>query len=167
MFDMEKSIADFTAIARELALKAYNSGVAMGEDNGSSEKECAYEDGLVKAWDCARDILTMEQEEFDSIFDEMDRWNTIKKHTPTECINAIKEYREKKDEIDMQVGDEIYLLDKDYTYIITSIVGNSIFYISKVGKFGAGDKRKFKKTGRKFPQMADMLNRMRGGEQNA
>ena len=171
---MDKAMEDFVDIARRLVVKAYNSGIITGakaekEKNAYCDeaRECAYEDGLVNAWDCARDILTMEQEEFDSIFDEMDRWDTIEKHTPTECINAIKEYREKKAKEEIQVGDEVVYENR--RAIVTFISDgwmSAIDIDDGTAHNGLPKYKGYKKTGRNFKQIADVLKAIRG-ENNA
>ena len=121
-----------------------------------------YKDGLIEAWDCARDILTMSQEEFDSIFDEMDRWEVIENHTPTACINAIKEYRDSRIKpTEIEVGDE--LIDcKDERYIVTRVSDKSIGYIHETGRVGVTSKDGVRKTGRHFPQIKALLSAIGG-----
>ena len=65
----------------------------------------------------------------------------------------------KDDEIN--VGDEVYILDRNHPYIVTSV--DSLGYISffsQNGKWGGEHKSKLKKTGRHFPQIAEVLKQM-------
>lgn len=141
----------------------------------------SYERGLNLAWECAKKIATdmtienlkscglictndgeYEPEEYEYSCE------VINKYSASEAIAKIKEYekRKKKDE-DIKVGDEVVYLDR--VFVVTSIFKNE--YIHGIDSRGErccyhykSHKSGLKKTGRTFPQIAEVLKQMKEKE---
>lgn len=138
--------------------------------------DASYERGLNLAWECAKKIaadMTIENLKSCGLICTNDgeyepeeyeySCEVINKYSASEAIAKIKEYeeRKKKDE-EIKVGDEVVYLDR--VFVITSIVKNE--YINGIDSRGESCsyhyKTKLKKTGRTFPQIVEVLEKMKG-----
>ena len=137
-----------------------------------------YEAGSNDAWRTAKRIVcspcnigddSISNDELNQIFHTYNYDDILSQFSPSVAIEKIKMYEEqeeqkKKDEL--KVGDEVYILDRNYPYIVTSV--DSLGYISffsQNGKWGGEHKSKLKKTGRHFPQIAEVLKQMQEVEE--
>ena len=84
---------------------------------------------------------------------------------PEEFISGIRKYKEaQKAEAEIKVGDEVDPLgDKDSIcrFFVTRITRDRVSGTSSDGRWAACDKREAHKTGRHFPQIAEVLERMK------
>ena len=84
------------------------------------------------------------------------------------CCNAYSNQwmaKEKSDEI--KVGDEVKSLNTGHTYIIHEIAGEDVKgYNFKSRVTCCGEKKNFKKTGRHFPQVAELIKAMNDEQRN-
>lgn len=138
--------------------------------------DASYERGLNLAWECAKKIaadMTIENLKSCGLICTNDgeyepeeyeySCEVINKYSASEAIAKIKEYEEhkKKDE-EIKVGDEVVYLDR--VFVITSIVKNEyIIGFDSNGEYCSYHyKTKLKKTGRTFPQIVEVLEKMKG-----
>lgn len=124
--------------------------------------DASYERGLNLAWECAKKMFTMPCIELQNIFPHISLLNPLDDVSPSEAIAKIKEYeeRKKKDE-EIKVGDEVVYLDR--VFVITSIVKNEYImgFDSNGERCSYHYKTKLKKTGRTFPQIIEVLEKIK------
>lgn len=161
--------AEATEAHAEVTADAYQRGYENGfvaghlkaEKSGQSFYEDGYQRGLSDAWDAARKISDMYAEERRKVFGE----NFIQKihsiYTASECIEKIRQYEQEQEE-QIQVGDEVI-----YNGTITCVVfspENDKRYASIIDADGikySADHRELTKTGRHFPEIAEVLRKMK------
>lgn len=139
-------------------------GVEFKEDSKQEDMK-TYEDGLNEAWALARDIIALPTSENESlawvrknVFGDDTLFDIIRNNSASEIIKKIKEYEE------IIVGDEI--IDK---YGWKSVVTNKDIYNGITIMFSDGTYNElcqkavsdFKKTGRHFPEIEEILKRMK------
>lgn len=137
--------------------------------------DASYERGLNLAWECAKKIaadMTIENLKSCGLICTNDgeyepeeyeySCEVINKYSASEAIAKIKEYeeRKKKDE-EIKVGDEVVYLDR--VFVITSIVKNEYImgFDSNGERCSYHYKTKLKKTGRTFPQIIEVLEKIK------
>ena len=130
-------------------------------EDGLNEK--TYEDGLNEAWEAARKIGCADgykREELDDIFGNCSVTYIFGSFTASEAIKQVKEYEEKQEEI--KVGDEVTDYD-GWDGVVTWIDpdGEYLIIIQKDGTALRWKKDIFKKTGRHFPQIEEVLKQMK------
>ena len=148
--------------------RAYQQGYAdakseLGQnaiDLAHEESDRAYQQGLEDAWEAARKIILAEGlslHELMQIFGTASSDKILMETTISEVIVKIKEYEQDT----IQIGDEVQSCDT--RYIVVRIRDNGTFEaISACGTDEGLDLSKFHKTGRHFPQIAEVLAEMRG-----
>jgi len=159
--------------------KAYDKGYKDGKadtpfTDTEEAEEKAYNRGLNDAWECARKLVhprlggyTEEQKQ--RIFGEYVSSDSILQNfSASEAITKIKEYEDKqKQDAKIKVGDEVYSDAFDDKGIVTHITADKVACVCiicngstmmKVGTIG------LHKTGRHFPQIAEVLAELRGTE---
>lgn len=130
-----------------------------------------YKRGLADAWEAARKIASDNAGRNYSIFGQHFTVEILNTHSASECIEKIKQYEQRQEE-QIQVGDEVvgtYTGEEEtepFVIIrkIPEIYPNYYFGIySKSGEFCQGG-LKLKKTGRHFPEIAEVLEKMKEEE---
>lgn len=143
-----------------------------GYTHALKDTQKQYEQGLNDAWECARKIaveMSIENMQSCGLISNSDEeyeysCGVIRDYSASEAMAKIKEYESKK----LYVGDE--LANDDRNCVITKIVDEhyvNIMYVEKdgssIGAMGYIDPTKYKKTGRHFPQIEEVLNAMKEG----
>ena len=84
----------------------------------------------------------------------------IAKHTASEAIEKIRQYEQEKGKI--QIGDEVEAVYGKA--VVIEILGNnkSVIYMYHNASTGVSGIDKVTKTGRHFPEIATVLEKMRG-----
>ncbi len=129
----------------------------------------AYQRGLDEAWEAAEKVLMLESEELKEIFDVIYEEEVFGNFTPAKAIEKLRAYEEqKKAEDEIKVGDEVkdceaeigIVFDrKDNKYLIVYFdLAESDIYS------GESERGELKKTGRHFPQAAELLAALGEGE---
>lgn len=130
------------------------------------ESEKTYEDGLNEAWELARYISCTPNEGGKSIkwvedvFGCGNRRDVLRNHSASEVINAMENYEK------IKVGDEV--TDNDgWNGVVTGISpdGECLVVTLQDGSALRWEKEHFKKTGRHFPQIAEVLQKMQEGNE--
>lgn len=126
-----------------------------------------YEDGLNEAWELARKMYQFNpinnkqlcEELYDMGFNEF-----ICSTTASEAIKQVKEYKEKQEEI--KIGDEV-TDDDGWNGVVTWIDpdGEYLIILQKDGTALHWKKESFKKTGRHFTEIEEVLKQMQEGEE--
>ena len=156
--------------AYEFAAEIYEQGYSDGKGQLKSESEM-YEKGLKDAWECARKIACpvgicegMSPIKLNKIFGSAITSVILEKNSVFEAIDKIKEYEEEQTDDEIKVGDEV--TDGDDTGVCTKISyeNNCLYVMWHDGSIGDWYRNidKFKKTGRHFPQIVEVLEQVRG-----
>ena len=115
-----------------------------------------YEDGLNEAWEVARKIGSADGYkcgELEEIFGSLSISNILCTNTASEAIAKIKEYEE------IKVGDEVVNVAGKKS-VVVQVEGLVITIVESDGVVGRWSKEDFKKTGRHFPQIEEILKLM-------
>lgn len=152
--------------------KGYEDGFVAGhlkaEKSGQSFYEDGYKRGLSDAWEACRKICCYEIDggypvaHMLDLFDRDDLPKILSDHTATEAITKIKEYEDGKqeyrvgDEFENGAGQKFVVLKMDGKEIDRYIDGDGKTYVM-TAKY-----RVMRKTGRHFPEITAVLEKMRG-----
>lgn len=123
-----------------------------------------YEDGLNEAWEVARKVVCDKVHggytltELVDIFGIRSLSEIFSTHTASEAINKIENYD------GIKVGDEVVDSIGNKS-VVMRVSGEYITIIEGDGVASRWEKEKFKKTGRHFPQIAEVLKQMQEGEE--
>lgn len=125
-----------------------------------------YQKGLDDAWETVREILACDYHRRYAIFDVDNSYEVVTKFTASEAIAKIKAYEEQQKADEIKVGDEV-----DYKgmtkYVVTGIVDDdTICGFSLNGLWNANTIKEVTKTGRHFPQVAELFKAMKGEQRN-
>lgn len=120
-----------------------------------------YEDGLNDAWEVARKIACTDGYkcgELDNIFGSHSANTILSFLTASEAIDAIENYE------GIKVGDEV-TDDEEWKGVVTWINPNGEYMevMLEDGTTIQWKKASFKKTGRHFPQIEEVLKQMKEG----
>lgn len=129
-----------------------------------SKINAAYQKGLEDAWDAARKIIHMPEADLLNLFTECysavcTSVQVFLKYDASEAIEKIRQYEQEKEQ-QIQIGDEVN--GKGGRGIITKISddGNHFNVMWENGLTGCYRTENFKKTGRNFPEIAEVLRKM-------
>lgn len=155
-----KSFNDMKAETLQIINKAYT----MGYDDGKSslESQQLYITGLNDAWECAKKINDMDQDMYDELFPKAFINGLYESYSISEAIAIIKEYNEKQNQDDkIKIGDEVIIFNSKG--VITAITDDYKYgaVLFKDGSFGKYPIYEYKKTGRHFPDIAQVLKQLR------
>ena len=115
-----------------------------------------YEDGLNEAWELMRRIADISKYAWvKSVFGDVGTLNILRDYSALEAIAKVKEYEE------IKVGDEVD--DGEWKGTITWISPDGEFLVVMLedGTAIRWNKKDFKKTGRHFSQIAEVLEQMK------
>lgn len=123
----------------------------------------AYQRGLADAWDAARKICTnwvLPDSVLSKIFG-MDKTidDIMKENTASEAIEKIQAYEQEKEEI--KVGDEVEAVSGKAVIIEVLGNGKDVRYMYPDASTGFNDSCNVTRTGRHFPEIAEVLEKMR------
>lgn len=142
--------------------EAYEKGFDDGRSKCSSREYCmneSYQQGLNDAWEAARKIANMAYDEGEKIFG-VTGWHIIEKRTASEVIEKLKAYEQEQ----FHVGDE-FETENGKKYVVLKMDGKEIDrYMDSDGRtYHMNVKYKvMRKTGRHFSEIATVLEKMRG-----
>lgn len=141
---------------------AYTEGYDGGHKVG-------YAMGLDDAWEAARTIIKMEWEEKNKIFGKLILLSNIfSDNTAAEAIEKLKQYEQEQD-AEIKVGDEVGYYgvadehgNVNYSGVVLEIREEDYLVMEKTGKtYALKKKLVMSKTGRHFPEIAAVLEKMR------
>lgn len=171
---------------------AYDRGYKQGFKDGNYDKEffCnlnfehGTNKGLDDAWECCRKmeeiLFNATNEEFQKIFDAPDFHSALTHFDAKKCMQKIKEYEEKQkqDEDEIEVGDEILIHNiqdaETYKAVVMDIDTDKGLWIFDENAcntviepnryIGEEADIEVRKTGRTYPQIAEVLEQLKGEE---
>lgn len=129
-----------------------------------------YQSGLADAWDAARKICLntcdggMTIAEIAKIFDVSYYRDAMKKYSASEAIEEIRAYEQaqKEKEEQIQVGDEV--ITASGKAVVMGVGPVHFEYFNADGSSGYDEVKNVKKTGRTFPEIAEVLRKMKESE---
>ena len=149
---------DLDAVKKEVHDKCMSEAEDLAYKLYSPKIDEAYQRGLNDAWDVAKKISIMDLPIRDEIFGLVVTSNIIDENSVPEVIEKIRKYEQEQDEI--KVGNEVN--GKGGRGIITKISndGDHFNIMWENGSTGYYMIEDFKKTGKHFPEIAEVLRKM-------
>jgi len=166
--EMTQQVSDLMS---ELYNCGYMNGYSFGTAGVPKNKNEAYQHGLDDAWDAARKVILGEydggipHDEIYRMFGVHDCHRVLIDHTASEVVSRLKEYKQRQAN-KIEVGDEVAWDDKEKGIVI-GFDGYDIYYIyasMKIHECGRDDMLHIHKTGRHFPEIAEVLKKMQKGQ---
>ena len=146
--------------------EAYDKGYEdANEEIGSDEQviaDKAYKHGLSDAWKCVDRIFDMPCKRREQIFSECDSvgvWDILREYSASEAIEKLKE--------DVHLGDEVTFLPNNAKGIVTECHVPDVYSDNDKYAVWCGGtmeyvlKQHLTKTGRTFPEIVEVLRKMR------
>jgi len=158
---------DLEQVRKEAYEKGYGTGYEDGYNEPGKNQQEAYQRGLADAWEAARKIIRMPEVDLLNLFTECysavcTSLQVFLKYDASECIEKIRQYEQEKEE-QIQVGDEVRNIEKGWIAVVSNIDGECMTLMDATGALGDGyHVNRFTKTGRHFPEIAAVLEKMRG-----
>lgn len=143
-------------------------GVELKAEDKEQEMK-AYEDGLKEAWEAARTIVDCKVPyDFWELSSGQSMLAVLRHYSAKGAIEKIREYEEEqqKKAAEIKIGDEV--TDNDgWKGVVTFISPNDRYLVVTLqdGNALRWKKESFKKTGRHFPQIAEVLKQMQEGSE--
>lgn len=139
-----------------------------GYDDAKSGYDNGFENGMIVAWDAARKIASDDAGQNHVIFGQHFANVIFNTFTASEAIEKIKEYEDGKQKIN--VGDEVGYYgvadehgNVNYSGVVLEIREEDYLVMEKDGKtYPLKKKFVLTKTGRHFPEIDSVLEKMRG-----
>ena len=132
----------------------------------------SYQDGLSDAWECARKIILCQSkggfsaDAYTKIFGyDLTTYEVLKNYTASEALTKIKEYEEKENEI--KLWDEVIIKKSSYGYaghkgiVVDVQCTDEVQVLLKPGVTYYYDTAKIKRTGKSYPELANILNQLK------
>ena len=141
-----------------------------GFDSGRMLNTGKYEKGVNDAWEAARTIVKMSWEDKNKIFGKMIlHSNIFLDYTADEAIEKIRQYEQYEQE-EIHLGDEVTFLPNNAKGIVSECHVPDIYSDNDKYAVWCGGtmeyvlKQHLTKTGRTFPEIAEVLAKMKEGE---
>ena len=155
----------------EFAEKMYQAGYADGNNTNLIDE--AYQEGLNDAWECVKEIIYftgdggLSDDELCEIFGTAFLRHILRDYLPSEAIQKIKDYEERKKQKDAEicVGDEVYAFqDSEIKRIAIYIndTGDVADTVLPSGMIMPCLIKDLTKTGKHYSQIAEVLKELRG-----
>ena len=143
--------------------EAYDTAYADAEEIYESGKRVMYQKGLKDAWEAARKIIHMPEADLLNLFPECyaavcTSVQVFLKYDASECIEKIRAYEQGKEEI--KVGDEVEAVSRKAVIIEVLGNGKDVRYMYPDASIGFNDSCNVTRTGRHFPEIAAVLEKM-------
>jgi len=150
--------------------KGYQDATAKISSDEQAIAEKAYQSGLNDAWKAARKIACAGAHggyHIDTkihIFGAADYSYILANYNASEAIEKIRQYEQEKEQ-QIQVGDEVILDGRKYVVLVVDEDGIPEKLLEPDGyTLTLTTDVKLPKTGRRFPEIAAVLEKMRGGQ---
>lgn len=173
----QKGVHDGSLDVKERVDGAYQKGFEAGQHEATTLE---YQQGLDDAWECAKKIALIKTDEdcpyftvaeLKKIFECSTLQSVFDTNSASEAIEKVKAYEQQKADAEIKVGDEVCFVfaggETIEPFIVFSIKDdNGKKYYEGIqvsdGRWVGGG-LKYYKTGRHFPQVAELLNAMKEG----
>lgn len=166
---------------RHVYNQGYEDGLKDGKESVQIDDSTAYERGLNDAWECARKMMLSDEDGGIALSDilkifGMTQYSAIKRFSASESIAKIKEYEEKQKQEDdeIKIGDEIknkWGTRGVVVEIAPQYNGTTVYSVlwrnaerRCLDKSDWDSYEVWKKTGRHFSQIEEVLEQMKGEE---
>lgn len=127
-----------------------------------------YEDGLNDAWEAARTVVDCKVPfDFWELSSGQSMLAVFRRYSVKEAIEKIREYEEEqKKAAEIKIGDEV-TDDEGWNGVVTFISPDGKYLVVTLqdGNALRWKKESFKKTGRHFPEIAEVLKQMQEAEE--
>lgn len=146
--------------------KGYNQGVKDFDLilATSKKEEEGYKRGLETAWSCAKRIMSMPLSDQEKIFNMQDERAIMDAHSAEEAIDILKRYDEKHYDLpkneEINIGDEIICNGVNIKAVVFKILDNTHYKCFSL-EHGVTTEEGVVKTGRRFPEMVELIERMK------
>ena len=164
----DKNIDALVEVCRAARKEGYKSGSQDGCNDKQHDLECDYAKGLADAWECARSVINNEVPfEFWNLASGQSMLAVFRLYSAKEAIEKIREYEEEqKKAAEIKIGDEV-TDDDGWNGVVTFISpeGKYLVVTLQDGSALRWKKEHFKKTGRHFPQIEEVLQKMQEGNE--
>jgi len=156
---------DLEQVRKDAYDKGYHNGHSVcfetAKDIMEEKKNEAYQRGLADAWEAARKIAKLDTDEQERLFGCFGIYTVAHEFSAHEAIDKIRQYEQEQeyrvgDEFENGGGHKFIVLKMDGKEIDRYIDGDGKTYVMKE-KY-----RVMRKTGRHFPEIATVLEKMRG-----
>ena len=119
-------------------------------------REAGIKDGMCEAWEVARKIVHLQWDGAWAGVDEVEKW--FDTYTASEAIEKIRQYEQEQGKI--KVGDEVETVSGKAVIIEVFSNGKYVRYMYPDAKTGFNDSCNLTRTGRHFPEIAEVLRKM-------
>jgi len=137
------------------------------KEESEDARNKTYEDGLNDAWEAARTVVDCKVPyDFWELSSGQSMLAVFRRYSVKEAIEKIREYEEEqKKAAEIKIGDEV-TDNEGWDGVVTWIDpdGAYLIILQKDGTALRWKKESFKKTGRHFPQIEEVLKRLQEGE---
>ena len=153
---------DLEQVRKEAYQKGYETGYEDGYNEPGKNQQEAYQRGLNDAWDAARKIIRMPEGDLLNIFPECysavcTALQVFLKYDASECIEKIQAYEQEE----IKVGDEV-VSENDIKAVVIDMDDYLLHVLDENGVANGWPREDVVKTGRHFPEIAIILEKMRG-----
>ena len=158
--ELEQKIKEF---AENIFFEGFQDGQQYELDHTPIDVEDAYQSGLNDAWECAKKIANMSEEEYKKVTGRDFKTGILGNISASEAIKKVKQYEESKfanennTPIEIKVGDEV-----GGSGVVTRIKDEIVYVLWKDGSCGDFDKKYLVRTGKHYPQISEVLSQMKG-----
>ena len=164
-------VASHAEVTADAYQRGYENGFVAGhlkaEKSGQSFYEDGYKRGLNDAWEAARKICLNDCDggltvmEIAKIFDVSYYRDALKNYSASVAMEKIRQYEQEKEE-EIQVGDEIEAVSgKAVVVYVDDVDEHKVRYVYSNGVYAFNYIDKVTKTGRHFPEIAEVLQKMK------
>lgn len=150
---------DLEQVRKEAYKDGYNSACKVIDVE--SKTNTAYQKGLSDAWEAVKKLARMDTDTSESITGYFGLHNIMHNLTASEVIEEIRAYEQaqKEKEEQIQVGDEV--INRNKTAVVTEITDRYVRIMYSDGSGYALFSKGIVKTGRRFPEIVAVLEKMR------
>ena len=147
---------DIGQVRKEGYEKGYETGYEDGYNEPGKNQQEAYQRGLSDAWEAARKVVALSIVDRRKVFGSEYMYSILEKHTASEAIEKLKAYEQEEQ---IQVGDEV--ITASGKAVVTGVGPVHFEYVYADGSNGYDEVKNVKKTGRHFPEIAKVLQKMK------
>ena len=165
---------DIEQVGKEEYDKGYHDGHNVCYENAKDimeeKKKEAYQRGLADAWEAARKIANLVSGEQKRLFGCFGIYSVAHEFSAAEAIEKLKTYEQEQEQEEIKVGDEVENTQTGVKFIVTHQWENNR---GEQGVSGLNYECSafstaldlVRKTGRHFPEIASVLQKMRGEQE--
>lgn len=143
---------DLEQVRKEAYDDGYNAGYGRKID-------ASYQEGLSDAWEAARKVVALSTVDRRKVFGSEYMYSILEKHTASEAIEKLKAYEQEEQ---IQVGDEV--ITASGKAVVLGVGPVHFEYVNADGSNGFDKVKNVEKTGRHFPEIAEVLAKMKESE---